>query len=45
MRTLGVIFILLFILGASGASVAEEKNGVLVVDRFSEGANKEGLPN
>ena len=46
MRTLGIIFIiLLFTLGASGTSGAQEKNGILVVDRFSEGANNEGLPN
>ncbi len=44
MRTLRVIFILLFILGASGSFAAEEKSGVLVVDRFTEGVNKEGLP-
>jgi hypothetical protein len=44
MRILGSILILLFIVGTNGASLSEEKKEVLVVDRFSEGLNEEGIP-
>ena len=44
MRTLPIILILLLIAGTNGVLFSEEKKDVLVVDRFSEGLNEEGLP-
>jgi len=44
MRILPIILIVLLILGAGGVSLPQEKKEVLVVDRFAEGLNEEGLP-
>ena len=45
MRILGIILILFLIVGVSGPSLSEEKHGTLVVARFTEGLNAEGIPN
>ena len=44
MRTLRIILIFILIVGANGVLFSEEKKEVLVVDRFSEGLNDQGLP-
>ncbi len=44
MRILGIILVFFLIVGASGPSLAEEKHETLVVGRFSEGLNSEGIP-
>lgn len=44
MGILRIILILFSVLGASGPSLAEEKHETLLVDRFSEGLNNEGIP-
>jgi hypothetical protein len=44
MRILRIILILFLVVGASGPSLAEEKHETLIVDRFSEGLNNEGIP-
>jgi hypothetical protein len=44
MRMLRIILILFLVVGASGPSLAEEKHETLLVDRFWEGLNNEGIP-
>ncbi len=44
MRIPRIILILFLVVGASGLSLAEEKHETLIVDRFSEGLNNEGIP-
>jgi hypothetical protein len=44
MRILGIILILFLIVGTSGPSHTEDKPETLVVDRFSEGLNNDGIP-
>lgn len=44
MRILGIIAVLFLIVGTSGPSLSGEKPQTLVVDRFSEGVNNEGIP-
>jgi len=44
MRILGIILILFLVVGTSGPLRSEDKPETLVVDRFSEGLNNDGIP-
>ena len=44
MRAPGFLLAVLLILGMSTPATSEEKKDILVVDRFSSGANEKGIP-
>jgi len=44
MRIVGMILVFLFVMGASGILVSQEKHDILPVDRFTDGLDADGIP-